>query len=228
MKTAFLSGTSILKSRIFDNWSREEISTIYGSVSFRRMGDFIVINRHGHNGLAPPHAINHRANIQAIANLGFGDVVSLNSVGSLREELEPGSFVSCSDYVCFHPATFNDEIGVFEAPYVSNNLIQTIREESGVSIGTGKVYVQMLGPRFETRAEIRVVRDWGDVIGMNMASEADLSREAGLRYNSICMIDNYANGICGEPISGERFRTLVAENQEKVNHLFERLFALLD
>ncbi len=226
MNIAFISGTSILKSRIFDDWSRSEVETVYGEVCVRQKDNFIVINRHGRDGLTPPHAINHRANIQAIADLGFDDAVSLNSVGSLREELRPGSFVSCGDYVCFHPATFSDEIGNYEAPSVANNLIPEIRKKTGIAIEPDKVYVQMTGPRFETPAEIRIIRNWGDVVGMNMASEADLCREAGIRYNSLCMIDNYANGICDQPISGDRFRALVTENQQRVNALFERLFQL--
>lgn len=226
MNIAFISGTSILRSRIFEDWKPAQIATGYGTVSYRAKGDFVIINRHGREGVTPPHAINHRANIQAIADLGFGDAISLNSVGSLREELRPGTFVSCGDYVCFQPATFSDEVGNYEAPFVANNLIPMIRKKSGIPIEPDQVYVQMLGPRFETPAEIRIIRNWGDVVGMNMASEADLSREAGIRYNSLCMIDNYANGIGGQPISGERFRALVAENQEKVNALFERLFEL--
>lgn len=226
MKIAFISGTSILKSRLFDDWARRDIETVYGTVRVREKGDFVVLNRHGAEGLTPPHAINHRANIQALADLGFEDVLSLNSVGSLREDFRPGSFVSCADYVCFQPSTFNDEVGNYEAPFVANNLIPKIREHAGVPIEPGAVYVQMVGPRFETPAEVRIIRQWGDVVGMNLASEADLAREAGLRYNSLCMIDNYANGICGEPISGDRFRALVAENQQKVNALYRRLFEL--
>lgn len=226
MKIAFISGTSILKSRIFQDWIPSEVKTAYGSVGFREKGEFVVINRHGREGLTPPHAINHKANIQAIAELGFCDAISLNSVGSLREDLQPGTFVSCGDYVCFQPATFSDEVGNYEAPFVPNNLIPVIREKSGIAIEPDKVYVQMTGPRFETPAEIRIIRSWGDVVGMNMASEADLAREAGIRYNSLCMIDNYANGLCGQPISGERFQALVAENQQKVNALFEHLFQI--
>lgn len=226
MKTAFISGTSILKSKLFEDWTRQEMSTAYGPVGFRSKGDFIIINRHGRDGVTPPHAINHRANIRAIADLGYADAISLNSVGSIEEKLSPGTFVSCSDYVSFQPATFNDEVGVFEAPFLANNLIPGITEGTGFAIETGKVYVQMQGPRFETPAEIRIIRNWGDVVGMTMASEADLSREAGIRYNSLCMIDNYANGLGGEPLSGDRFRALVKENQEKVNTLFERMFSL--
>lgn len=226
MKIAFISGTSILKSGLFEDWEQGETATAYGSVGFRKKGAFMILNRHGRDGLTPPHAINHRANIKAIADLGFTDVVSLNSVGSLQENMGPGTFVSCSDYFCLHPATFSDEIGNYEAPFVTNNLIPAIREAVDVPIETGKTYVQMIGPRFETPAEIRVIRHWGDVVGMNMASEADLSREIGLRYNSLCMIDNFANGLGGAAISGDRFRALVAENQQKVDVLFERLFDL--
>lgn len=226
MKIAFISGTSILKSSIFDDWDVEEMVTSYGPVRFRRKGDFMILNRHGREGVTPPHAINHRANIRAVADLGFADIISLNSVGSLQEDLPPGTCVSCSDYFCLHPATFNDEVGVYEAPSVANNLIATICEGADFPIQTGKTYVQMVGPRFETPAEIRVVRHWGDVIGMNMASEADLSRELGLRYNSLCMIDNYANGLGGTAISGDEFRAHVAGNQRKVDSLFQHLLAL--
>ncbi len=226
MRIAFLSGTSILKSAIFADWREREVSTIYGSVLCREKGDFAVINRHGRSGLTPPHAIDHRANIQAIADLGFTDVVSVNSVGSLRESLTPGTWVSCSDFVSFRPATFFDEVAKYDAPFIANNLIEEIAADCGLEITTGKVYVQMAGPRFETPAEVRIIRNWGDVVGMTSASEADLCREAGLRYNSICMVDNYANGICGVPISGERFRAMVAANQAKVDGLFAAMLRI--
>lgn len=226
MKVAFVSGTSIANSSLFEDWERKEIVTRYGTVSVRTRGEFVILNRHGPEGLIPPHAINHRANIQAIVDLGFKDLVSLNSVGSLQENLSPGTFVSCDDYVSFQPATFSDEVGNYEAPSIANNLLPLIREAAGFAIEGGKTYVQMRGPRFETPAEIRIIRHWGDVVGMNLASEADLSREAGIRYNSLCMIDNFANGLGGESISGARFRALVAANQQKVNLLFERLLAL--
>ena len=226
MKIAFLSGTSILKSTIFADWREREVDTEYGAVLCREKGEFVVINRHGRTGSTPPHAINHRANVQAIADLGFRDVVSVSSVGSLQESLAPGSLVSCSDYVSFRPATFRDETGIYEAPFIANHLIAEIAAGSGCEIAAGKVYVQTTGPRFETPAEVRIIRNWGDVVGMTLASEADLCREAGLRYNSICMIDNYANGVCGEPISGDRFRALVAANQAKVDRLFSEMFRI--
>src|SRR6185312_16224104 len=115
-------------------------------------GDFALINRHGYKFPLPPHSINYRANIRALANLGFKDVVSLNSVGSLKKELPPGTFVSCSDYVCLQqgPVTFFDTELRGGAPGIANNLIP--RLITGLApefkIQPGKVYVQMRGPRF--------------------------------------------------------------------------------
>jgi 5'-methylthioadenosine phosphorylase len=85
----------------------------------------------------------------------------------------------------------------------------------------------MRGPRFETKAEIRVVKDWGDVIGMTAAHEADLCTELGLRYNSLALIDNYANGLEGAEIDFAKFKELVKDNQTRVNRLFQRMLEIL-
>ena len=85
----------------------------------------------------------------------------------------------------------------------------------------------MRGPRFETKAEIRVVQAWGDVIGMTAAHEADLCTELGLNYNSLALIDNYANGLEGTAIDFAKFKELVKDNQARVNRLFARLLEIL-
>ncbi len=231
MKVAFLSGTSIVNSDLFAAWEARSIETRHGLVAYKRRGDHVLINRHGYGFPLPPHAINHRANIQALADLGFRDVVSLNSVGSLQPELPPGTLVSCGDYVALQqgPATFFDTELKGGAPGIANNLIPLLVKKLApeFTIQTGKIYVQMRGPRFETRAEVAIVRHWGDVIGMTAAFEADLCVEAGLRYNSLALVDNYANGLEGAAIDFERFRELVKANQAKVNRLFTRLLEIL-
>jgi len=67
----------------------------------------------------------------------------------------------------------------------------------------------MRGPRFEPRRKIKIVQHWGDVIGMTAAHEADLCTEAGLRYNSLALIDNYANGLEGTEIDFAKFKERV-------------------
>ncbi len=231
MRVAFISGTSIVNSTLFSSWDVRTADTAYGPVTYKARGDQVLINRHGYEFPLPPHSINYRANIRALADMGFRDVVSLNSVGSLKPEIPPGSIVSCSDYVCLQqgPATFFDRELKGGAPVIANNLIPML--VAGLapefSIPTGKVYVQMQGPRFETKAEIRVVRGWGDVVGMTAAHEADLCSESGLSYNSLAIIDNYANGLEGTEIDFAKFKDLVRTNQEKVNRLFTRMLELL-
>jgi 5'-methylthioadenosine phosphorylase len=231
MKVAFISGTSIVNSTLFSGWKTGSHRTTYGEVSYRTEGDLLLINRHGPALPLPPHAINHRANIRALADLGFTDVVALNSVGALKRSLPPGTLVSCSDYVCLQsgPQTFFDAELKGGAAGIANNLIPALMAKLApeFTILPGKVYVQMRGPRFETKAEIQIVQHWGDVVGMTAAHEADLCGEIGLRYNSLAMVDNYANGLEGSEIDFEKFPRLVQENQARVNRLFARLLEIL-
>jgi 5'-methylthioadenosine phosphorylase len=231
MKIAFISGTSIVNSNLFSAWEVKTVETAFGAVKYKSRGDHVLINRHGYGFPLPPHAINYRANIRALADLGFQDIVSLNSTGSLKAEITPGTIVSCGDYVSLQqgPATFYDTELKGGAPVIANNLIPLLVEKLApeFKIPTGKVYVQMRGPRFETKAEIRIAQHWGDVIGMTAASEADLCSEIGLRYNSLAIADNYANGLEGTEIDFAKFKDLVKSNQEKVNRLFARMLEIL-
>jgi 5'-methylthioadenosine phosphorylase len=231
MKVAFISGTSIVNSTLFAAWEVRKIETKFGAVTYKTRGEQVLINRHGYGVPLPPHSINYRANIAALADLGFKDVVSLNSVGSLKKDLPPGTFVSCSDYVGLQqgPATFFDLELKGGAPGIANNLMPRLVAELAPEfmIQAGKVYVQMRGPRFETKAEIRIVKDWGDVVGMTAAHEADLCTEAGLNYNSLALIDNFANGLEGTEIDFVRFKDLVKDNQARVNRLFARMLEIL-
>jgi len=231
MRVAFISGTSIVNSTLFSSWEVRKAETAYGQVTYKARGDHALINRHGYGFPLPPHSINYKANIRALADLGFRDIVSVNSVGSLKPEIPPGSIVSCSDYVGLQqgPATFFDTELKGGAPGIANNLIPKILAGLApeFTIPTGKVYVQMRGPRFETKAEIRVVHSWGDVIGMTAAHEADLCTEAALNYNSLAICDNYANGLEGTEIDFGKFKDLVKDNQAKVNRLFSRMLEIL-
>jgi 5'-methylthioadenosine phosphorylase len=231
VKVAFISGTSMVHSRLFSGWEPRNVATDFGAVSYRAQGDFVVLNRHGAGEPLPPHAINHRANIRALANLGFRDVIAFNSVGSLKPDLPPGTFVSCSDYVALQqgPATYFDAELKGTVPRIANNLVQKFaaRLAQEFTIVSGRTYVQMRGPRFETRAEINLIRHWGDVVGMTLAHEADLCAELGLNLNSLAMVDNFANGIEGNSLDYQKFKEQVKANQEKVDCLFAGLLAIL-
>jgi 5'-methylthioadenosine phosphorylase len=220
-----------VNSSLFAAWEVRTVATKYGEVTYKARDEHALINRHGYGFPKPPHAINHRANIRALADLGFADIVSLNSVGSLKRELPPGTLVSCSDYVGLQqgPVTFFDEELRGGAAGIANNLLPLLvsRLAPEFMVQPGKVYVQMRGPRFETKAEIRVIQAWGDVVGMTAAHEADLCGELGLNYNSLALVDNYANGLEGTEVDFAKFKELVQANQERVNRLFARLLEVL-
>jgi 5'-methylthioadenosine phosphorylase len=78
------------------------------------------------------------------------------------------------------------------------------------------VYWQTIGPRFETRAEIRLLAAYADVVGMTMASECVLAGEVGLRYAAVCMVDNLANGVGAEPLTMEEFEAGKAANRARL------------
>jgi 5'-methylthioadenosine phosphorylase len=227
MKVAFISGTSIVRSNLFDGWHEETLTTPHGVVAVRTRKNVAVLNRHGFGAPLPPHAINHRANIAALRLWGATEAIALNSVGSLREGLPPGSLVSCHDYVSFTPATFHDDSLASQAPVVPNRLLSRVLDGFPHPVTTGQVYVQMRGPRFETKAEIRIIRHWGDVVGMTMASEADLCQELGIGYTSLCMVDNFAHGLTAHELSQVEFQKLVKANHDKVRDLVTHVLARL-
>ncbi len=226
MKIAIIAGTSINHSTVFKDWELVQ-DTIYTNgdkiiPNYLRKEDKIVINRHGPLN-SPPHKIDYHKNIRTIYNLGYRDVISLNSVGSLRGNIPPGSIVSCSDYVCLQqtPKTFfNGTMGGGKSG-ISNNLIPIIMNKLSESIeAIHATYVQMAGPRFETKAEVQIIKRWGDVVGMTAAHEADLCGELGINYNSLCIVDNYANGLINDnEVNFSNFKDLVKQNQEKVDRL---------
>lgn len=232
MRIALVSGTSIIHSSLFSTWGERTVETKHGPVVLRESGDRVVLNRHGAGPAPlPPHRINFRANLAALAELGYEEIVSFNSVGSLRPQLAPGTFVSCSDYVGLQqgPATYFDDELKGGAPGIANSLLPRI--VAGLApefaVATGQTYVQMRGPRFETKAEIRIIRHWGDVVGMTLAHEADLCTELGLRYTSLGIIDNYANGLEGTAIDFASFKQHVQGNQVRVNRFIARVLEIL-
>lgn len=226
---AIISGTSIAKSDAFAGWSDEEVSTEYGNVLLKSKGNLVAMNRHGFVNALPPHAINYRANIDALCKLGIRSVVTLSSVGSVDPDLPPGSLVSVSDYMSFAPKTFIDDRMSAFAPAVANQHLVGIASQTSLEILLDKIYMQSPGPRFETRAETRAIRSWGaDVVGMTFANEADLLLERGIDVTAFCMVDNYANGVSQEELSMEAFQELVGKNQQTIDRFLKDLVAYLE
>ena len=223
---AIIAGTSLMESPLFSSWDDLSITTPYGEVTVRTDGAHYFIQRHGNPPL-PPHRINHRGHLWTLDALKVTGVVAVNSVGSLKRELRPGTFVIPHDFASlWEVPTFFDETMRFMVPEWdiawSDHLTGQCRD-LGMEVTVGAVYVQTRGPRLETKAEIAVLKGYGDVVGMTMASEATLSMEVGIPYASICSVDNYAHGIAEVPLTMDEILESMSKSKQVIETLVTRL-----
>jgi purine nucleoside phosphorylase len=188
--------------------------------------EVVYLSRHGPEGI-PPHRINHRANIYALKKMEVSEVIGVNSVGSLREELPPGTIVIPHDYLSpWEILTFYEHHVVHITPSLDASLRKRlIRGAAGTGVVFVKegVYIQTIGPRLETKAEIAMLRNFGDVVGMTMAHEATLCQEVGLAYASICSVDNYCHGIVDKPLTEKEIVQKGRENAAAIHKVLRRL-----
>ena len=160
----------------------------------------LFLPRHGPGHTIPPHRVNYRANIDALRSLGAEAIATVSSVGSLREELPPGTFVLPRQFVDFtkqRPTTFYDGGRVYHVsladPFCPD--LSARAAEAGREVGTpfreGATYVCVEGPRFSTRAESKFFRTFADVIGMTLVPEVTLARERALCYVCLAMVTDF-------------------------------------
>jgi len=157
--------------------------------------------RHGRGHRIPPSEVNYRANVAALKALGVTDVLSVSAVGSLREDLAPGTFVVVDQFI---DRTLRRESSFFGNGLVAHvsmahpvcsrlgqHVLRALRA-AGVAQVAGGTYVCIEGPQFSSLAESRLYRGWNcDVIGMTNMPEAKLAREAELCYASVAMVTDY-------------------------------------
>jgi 5'-methylthioadenosine phosphorylase len=163
--------------------------------------DVVFLPRHGRGHTIPPDAINFRANIDALKQVGVTDLVSFSACGSLQEQHPPGSFVLVDQYV---DRTLNRVGSFFEPGLVAHvsmaepvcnrarGWLKQASASAGIDVHDGGTYLAMNGPQFSTKAESALYRSWGcDVIGMTNMPEAKLAREAEICYAAISMVTDY-------------------------------------
>ena len=159
------------------------------------------LSRHGKGHKLSPSSINYRANIDCFKQCGVTDIISLSAVGSLKDNLSPGTFVIVDQFI---DRTINRKKSFFDngivahvpmAKPVSEELMNAsaiILKKLNLLYSYGGTYLAMEGPQFSTYAESNLYRQWGcDVIGMTNMPEAKLAREAEIRYCSISMVTDY-------------------------------------
>lgn len=240
---AIIGGSGLTKLSNLDVSHREVARTPYGepsgALTFGRIcnAEVVFLARHGYGHAIPPHMVNYRANIWALKEYGATHIVSVASVGGIRDDLNPGDIViphQIIDYTWGRKSTYFDGNGTpvvhvdFTEPYDGElrRLLIQAAAEAGIVIKDGGVYGATQGPRLETAAEIcRYEREGVDVVGMTGMPEAVLARELEIPYAAINLVANHAAGR-GESTHGIRFERLEETLQEamgRVRTVIERL-----
>ncbi len=222
-----ITGSNRFKIDELADFIERVVETKYGDVHFLYSDNIVVLPRHGINDNIPPHRINHRANILGFSKLGINKIISFTSVGSLKLEMGPTQIILPDDYINLWniPTYFDDKIRHI-IPGLDEELRDTILSKIRrlpLDIRTRGTYIQTTGPRLETKAEINMLKAFGDIVGMTMASEATLAREIGIQYANISIIDNYCNGVVDIPLTME----IIKQNQKKNSVNIEKVIKCL-
>jgi len=141
--------------------------------------------------------------------------VGIASVGSLKASIGVGALLVCSDFLCpwdvrrVHADARAHVMPGFDER-VREGLLAAVRGAGAHPLPAG-VYANAAGPRFETKAEIRMMADYADVVGMTAAHEATAAGECGLPYGVLAMVDNYAHGV-GASLTVDDFHAAQAAN----------------
>jgi 5'-methylthioadenosine phosphorylase len=219
------------------------VQTPYGapsdSIAIGRLGEvrLAFLPRHGPHHRLPPHAINYRANLWAMAQLGVTRVIAPTAAGSLQPRIKPGEFVVCDQFV---DRTYAREQTFYDGPRVVHistadpycpemrSLAVAVATELGITVHSRGTVVVIQGPRFSTRAESRWFSNQGwEVINMTQYPEVALARELEMCYVNISLITDYDAGLEGEagvePVSVSEVVAVLNANNERVRRLIERL-----
>lgn len=168
--------------------------------------------------------------VRVMKDLGIGSLLVTNAAGGVNTSYQAGDLMLIRDHINF---TFRNpligpnfsELGV-RFPDMSEAYSKRLREaakavaaEQGIRLQEG-VYIGLLGPSYETPAEIRMMRTLGaDAVGMSTVAEVIVARHAGLEVLGFSCISNMAAGILDQPLSHEE----VMETTERVKQKFLQL-----
>ena len=223
-RIALIGGTGLDVLQDLAISRRHQLQTAYGSPSAaiqegKLYGHSIFfLPRHGDLHQLPPHKINYRANIAALAKLNVNKVLAITAVGGIAKNAAPRSIVipdQVIDYTHGREHTFFDGVDAtlehidFTWPFcrdLRSSLIGAA-DRANIAVTNTGVYGATQGPRLETAAEIsKLANDGCSIVGMTAMPEAALARELNLRYANCSVVVNWGAGIEQDEITMDDIR----------------------
>ena len=168
--------------------------------------NLILVQRHAAGHRTPPHLVNYKAVACALKQLGVRGCVSSAAVGCLRPEWEIGTLAVCDDFLDLtgRRVTLFDrtvEHTDFSHPFGLDGAIRDSAKTLGIDVQHSATYLAADGPRYETPAEIKMMKGFGaDLVGMTASTEAIALGEAGVPYGCIGVVTNLAAGLSETPL----------------------------
>ncbi len=237
VKIGIIGGSGLDDPGLLQDYEEKEIETPFGKPSSKvtcgkiSRIDVCILARHGKHHEIPPSLVNYRANIYALKMLGCDYILATSAVGSLRDEIKPGNLVFPSQFIDFtkqRKSSFFDEVGEVKhtpmaEPYDKKirDILCSVCDELSFRYNRDKTIVTIEGPRFSSKAESLMFRQWNaDIINMSSCPEVILANEIGLPYQTIAMSTDYDCWKEGEEaVTWEMILKRMKENADKVKQL---------
>jgi 5'-methylthioadenosine phosphorylase len=207
VKIGIIGGSGLEDPQILKDAKEVEVETKFGKPSSAlTIGkiegvDVVILSRHGKKHSIMPTNVPNQANIWALKEQGCTHILASSAAGSLREEIKPGDFVIVDQFIdrtTKRKSTFYEKDHVCHIPMAEpfctdsrKNLFASAKE-LGLKVHDKGTVVTIEGPRFGTRAESNLFRQWkADVVNMSTVPECVLAREAGMCYAVVVMSTDY-------------------------------------
>jgi 5'-methylthioadenosine phosphorylase len=234
-KTGFITGTGFYTLPGIENTRTQELATPYGPVTVETgvLGgqEMVFIQRHGKTHALSPSQVNYRANVYAMKMLGVQRILATSVCGSLASEWGPGALVLVDQFInftykredTFYPLDGRLKHVAMTDPYCPtlHGMLSASAVRLGLELGQGATYACTEGPRFETRAEIEMIRRLGGhLVGQTNYPECVLARELAICYATVAVVSNYAAGMSSNLTAKE-----VTDNIRRIGTVISDLFA---
>lgn len=206
-EVAVIGGSGFYQMKGLSDREELRLSTPFGEPSDRLVLGVLAgrrvafLPRHGVGHRLLPSEVPSRANIYALKTLGVQRIISINAVGSLREEIAPRHLAVPHQLIDRTRGRAGTFFGRGIAAHVSfaepfcpdlSAALVGAAKEAGATVHHGGTMVVIEGPQFSTRAESELYRSWGaGLIGMTGLPEAKLAREAEICYASLSCVTDY-------------------------------------
>ncbi|TNM85884.1 hypothetical protein fugu_008155 [Takifugu bimaculatus] len=214
VKIGIIGGSGLDDTDILEGRTERYVDTPYGKPSDAlilgkiKNVDCVLLARHGRQHTIMPSNVNYQANIWAMREEGCTHLLVTTACGSLRDEIQPGDIVIIDQFIdrttrrvqTLYDGQATSPAGVCHIPMAEPfcnrtreaSVLLEVARSLGVKCHTRGTMLSIEGPRFSSRAESLMFRQWGaDVINMTTVPEVVLAKEAGLCYASIAMATDY-------------------------------------